>query len=72
MGFESFAVQIQYRRGSEAGMPVPKSRGSRPKPGFRISVYVLWRIVMSTSTLLLVILLLIILGAVPVWPYSRS
>ncbi|MBL1263565.1 DUF3309 domain-containing protein [Candidatus Methylomicrobium oryzae] len=27
---------------------------------------------MSTSTILLVILILIILGAVPVWPYSRS
>jgi hypothetical protein len=27
---------------------------------------------MSTSTVLLVILLLIILGVIPVWPYSRS
>lgn len=27
---------------------------------------------MATSTVLLVILVLIILGAVPVWPYSRS
>jgi hypothetical protein len=30
------------------------------------------RIVMATSTVLLVILVLIILGAVPIWPYSRS
>jgi hypothetical protein len=27
---------------------------------------------MTTSTLLLIILILIILGAVPVWPYSQS
>jgi hypothetical protein len=27
---------------------------------------------MATSTVLLVILVLIILGVVPVWPYSRS
>ncbi|MGJ0515522.1 MAG: DUF3309 family protein [Methylomicrobium sp.] len=27
---------------------------------------------MATSTVLLVILVLIILGAVPIWPYSRS
>jgi hypothetical protein len=27
---------------------------------------------MATSTLLLVILVLIILGVVPIWPYSRS
>jgi hypothetical protein len=27
---------------------------------------------MTTSTLLLVILVLIILGVVPIWPYSRS
>jgi hypothetical protein len=27
---------------------------------------------MATSTILLVILVLIILGLVPVWPYSRS
>lgn len=27
---------------------------------------------MATSTLLLIILLLIILGVVPVWPYSQS
>lgn len=27
---------------------------------------------MTTSTLLLIILILIIVGAVPVWPYSQS
>jgi hypothetical protein len=27
---------------------------------------------MATSTLLLIILILVIIGAVPVWPYSQS
>jgi hypothetical protein len=27
---------------------------------------------MSTSTILLIVLLLIVLGVVPIWPYSRS
>jgi hypothetical protein len=27
---------------------------------------------MTTGTILLIILILIILGAIPVWPYSRS
>lgn len=27
---------------------------------------------MATSTVLLIILILVILGAVPVWPYSRG
>jgi hypothetical protein len=27
---------------------------------------------MATSTLLLIILILVIIGAIPVWPYSQS